>query len=89
MALQVMFTPISVKQGTKEFKEQAMAEIVKYYEQLHDMTALGRVCSDYLKTKNNGDALHEIELSKDKRCVKIKRRAYVDGRPQIAYITKE
>ena len=40
--MDIMFTQISSKQVIKEFKERAVASIVKEYKQLHDMTTFGR-----------------------------------------------
>ena len=49
----------------------------------------GRVCPDELMPEKKQDALNIITLIKDKRCGKIKGRAYVDDRVQRSYITKE
>ena len=58
---------MSAKQGIKQFKKRAVVDIVKDYNQLHDMNTFGIVCPKDLTPKHKWDALRAIILIKDKR----------------------
>ena len=88
-AVNVMFTQMSEKKGIKQFKELAVAAIVKDYKKLHDMSTFVRVCPEDLLPKQKQDALRAITLIKEKRSRKIKVGACADSRAHIAHITKE
>ena len=85
----VMFTQMSAKQGIKQFKERAMAVIVKEYKQLHEIDTFGRVCPEDLMSKHKLYTLRAITFIKEKRSGNIKGRAFADGISQRAYIKKE
>ena len=46
MSVHIIFTQMIVKKGIKQFKERAVAAILKEFEQLHDMTMFIRVCTN-------------------------------------------
>ena len=86
--MNVMLTQMSAKQGIKQFKQQAVARIIKEYKRQHGMNTFGRVCPEDLTPKYKRDALRAITLIKEKRSGKIKGGECADGRSQISYITK-
>ena len=83
-----MFTKMSAKQVIKRFKDWAVAAIIKEYIKHHYMNTFSRLCPDDLTPEKNQDTLHAINLSKEKRCGKIKGRACPDGRAKIVYIKR-
>ena len=87
--LNVLFTQMSEKQVTKQFKEREVDDIVKDYKQPHDMNAFGRVCPKYLTPKQKRGTLRAITSIKEKWYGKINERVCADDRSQLAYITKE
>ena len=68
---------------------RVMDVIVKEYKQLYDMNSFSIVCPDDLTPNQKQDTFSETNLSKEKRCRKIKVIACVYGRAQRAYITRE
>ena len=76
-AVEIIFNQMHASKGIKMFKERAVAAIFKEYKQLNDMSVLGPIDFDSLSPEEQKQlALDAVNLIKEKRCGKIKGRAF-------------
>ena len=82
LAVDVTFTLMTAKKGIKKHGEIAVAAIYKEYTQLEYMKVMGALNPDSLTISQKKGALRSINLIKEKRGGKLKKRTCTDGRPQ-------
>ena len=80
---------MQAEKGIDIFGQRAVAEIFKEYRQINDMNTMGDIDQDTLTIQQKKDALRATNLIREKRCDKIKRLTFADGRPQRKYIPCE
>ena len=74
------YDQMSIKQGIEKHGTEAIAAVIKEYEQLRDMDTVTPINSDELSAMEKRGALELLTLIKKKRCGKITGRFCANGR---------
>ena len=88
LAVDVIFTQITVNKDINNHGEIVLAEMYKEYKQQEDMKLMGELDPDSLTIPQKKGSLRVINLIKQKWSGKLKGGTREYGRPQRCYITK-
>jgi hypothetical protein len=83
------FNQMSAKEGLRKFGEKAAEALIKEWKQLDEKNVFHGLYFHETTPEQRKQALHLVQLIKEKRCGKIKGRTCADGRKQRQYINQE
>ena len=89
LAVDVIFTQLSVKRGLKKHGEKAVGAVVTEFEKFMEYEAIGAADPDKMTFQEKKKALDAHTFLKEKRCGRLRARTVADGRPQRAYVPRE
>ena len=80
---------MSVPKDIKRHGEKALEALLSEFGQIYNYDTVQPQRTDALTPAQRKEALHLITIIQEKRCVKVKSRACMDGRKQRRYIKKD
>ena len=83
------FNQMSAKDGIAKHGQDAIMALFKEFSQLHDKNVFKAIKASDLSKQQKRDALHALNLIKEKRNGEIKGRTVADGRKQRKWYTKD
>ena len=83
------FNQMSAKEGIAKHGEEAVAALFREFAQLHDKRVFKAIRASDLTLEQKKNALHALNLIKEKRNGVLKGRTVADGKKQRKWYTRE